>query len=100
MLGIRQQLHTGISSEELQQHLDYGARIVYLTAGADSGTWNTVLEVESADGDPRATIVAYLASVDTGKLEQLMLEHPDMETGVGAAAIGSLIRMLVPSDGT
>lgn len=99
MLGIRQQLHTSITSADLQEALDLGARVVYLAKTETPGTWDAILETEAADGDPRSIVLNWLGSVDPMTLESKMLENPSMDEGVGKAAIVVLAEMVVGNGG-
>jgi len=95
MYGIRQTLHTGLTSSELQELLDDHARVVFLKM--DAGLWDAVLEkIEDADVPPESIVVDFLGHVDATLLEKKMLEGADMGTGVGVSALKALMDMAVP----
>jgi hypothetical protein len=94
MLGIRQSLYTGLTSDEVNEHLSKGARTVMLTRKGSEGLWDAVFETEDTDFDPRGIVLEFLASVDPGDLEKALLENPSMDEGIGKTALACLARMV------
>lgn len=94
MEGIRQRLHTAIASDELNERLGAGARVVYLVRKGPEGLWDAVLETEESDFNPRAYVLDFLVNVDAAYLEQKMLENPALDSGPGKAALAALAEMV------
>jgi hypothetical protein len=99
MLGIRQTLYTGLTSDEVNEHLSKGARTVLLTRKGSEGLWDAVFETEDADTlGPGRVILEFLASVDAGQLEKGMLDSPSMDESVGKAALMTLAKMVIGAE--
>lgn len=94
MFAARQTLHSGITSTEVQEILDKGARVVFAHR-AHENLWDVIVEITEEDWHPEAMVHDFLAHVDPELLEKKMLENPDMNTGIGKSAIQAL-RDMVP----
>jgi hypothetical protein len=98
MYAARQELVQGIQSSALNEALERGARVVWIQPQSFSDDhWDVVLETYVEDSHPETIVLDFLAHVDTGTLENKMLEGADMGTGVGKSAINALAEMVKPS---
>jgi hypothetical protein len=94
VFGVSQKLHQGLSTDEVNEHLALGARIVYLKRAWKEGLWDAVFETEAVEADPRLLVLDFLANVDPGKLEDKMLENPSLDAGPGKTALAALAEMV------
>lgn len=90
-----QQLFTGLSADEVNNLLDNGAKLVWVTRDPDE-KFTAAFEMSAPEPelDAAAMVTRFLNSVAPSELEKAMLEAPEMDLGVAEAALVYLHRLV------